>query len=132
MDRQELQNVEWEKTDLLNGMDEDNILKIKKYLQKINFESIENDDVVNYIAPSVIRIVLSIINKKHKLYSTTDNGMSEKRALSLIDVDDIIKSLTEFFVDYMPITYKRFPHVEVIPDLMRMFCDNYVIGLTKI
>lgn len=122
--------IDWENTGLLRGLNKEEILFTLKYLDQIDFDIIKNVFIKNYIAPVVIRICLNVYHRRYQLYSKVDKGISQKRVIKLISIEEILENLEIYSNEYLPIVKKYLPNMEdITPEMIKFFCEDYVYGI---
>jgi hypothetical protein len=121
-----MENYNWEKTGMLEGLTGNTRETVIKLFKEIDFKSIpeikDSVGVDTLICPVIRRILYSII-KDHS------RGITEEDVLPLIDVKEITELLIEYVRVFIPYAEKYLPDLDAQAEMCLLFCDNYVMKL---
>jgi transcription termination factor NusB len=99
---------------------------ISKYLYQIKYDG-ENEEVLQCLAPVVVRIVKIIIDKKY------ENKLEDKEPylIMMVDVNKITTKLIDYCEKFLPVAYPYLKNVDAQAELISLFCTDYVFGLIE-
>jgi len=123
------------KENMLEGLSGEFRNRIKELYDKVDFNSIKDQEKSSYFG--VIRYISCLIlspDKEHRLYCMQkDNwrGIKPEDVFLMINVNEIMEKLENFYKDFLPISEKYFQHIDAHAEMMVIFSRNYVFGLIK-
>ncbi|MFA5207277.1 MAG: hypothetical protein WC428_01215 [Candidatus Paceibacterota bacterium] len=132
-----MENYNWEKTGMLEGLTGNTRETVIKLFKEIDFKSIPEikDSVgVDTLICPVIRRIVSVITPDNLLVQNSiikdhSREITEEDVLPLIDVKEITELLIEYVRVFIPYAEKYLPDLDAQAEMCLLFCDNYVMKL---
>jgi hypothetical protein len=134
-----MENNDWEKTGLLEGLTGNTREIVIKHFNEIDFNSLPDIDIedsigVDTLICPIIRRIILLIQPDNKLVQDSIikdhvRGITEDDVLSLVDVKEITELLIEYARVFIPYAEKYFPDLDAQAEMSILFCSNYVMKL---
>jgi len=132
-----MENYDWEKTGMLEGLTGNTREIIIKHFKEVNFNSLPeinaSIDIKEIILPVIRRIISIIVPDNLKVQNSIIQdhvrGITEDDILPLVDVKEITKLLIEYCSVFIPYAVKYLPNLDAQAEMLLLFCNNYVMKL---
>jgi len=121
---------DWRNTGLLEGLNTANSLLVIDFFERVSYDTLANDRVMQCIYPVIRRIISRIIpgqNQISKLVTSDD----WECLLVRIDVNDIITKLDVLLICVEPVLSKLLPNIDSQAELVALFCNDYAYSIIE-
>jgi hypothetical protein len=129
-----MENHNWKEEGFLTNLTKKESIIVEKYLNEIDFNSLQENSIIEIeIIPVIRRIIMVIISTNKKIQNRIihDNarGITTDDILPLVNVKEITKLLIEYSRVFIPYAEKYLPDLDAQAEMLLLFCNNYVMKL---